>query len=183
MKTHAMLRGLRVTLTKTELQALLNLTRYGAGQIASNSSFNYLPKRQEGVADDVINGLELGLASLRAKQAEARFRREQPKREAEQRAARTHHAEIDGYYVIGFLGDWTDISEDPDQRQWADLLHEDTVPREQGEVRRGVWRIFLSRGSSASDDLDVLPSDCTETAEREEIEELARRIIARHGKQ
>jgi hypothetical protein len=55
-----------------------------------------------------------------------------------------------------------------------------TVECEQGEIRRGVWRIFVSRGSAASDDLEAFLSDCTETAEREEIEELARRIIARH---
>lgn len=179
MKTYALLSGLRVTLTKTELQALLGLARYGADQLASGGHY-YLPKRQEAVAPDVIDGLELGLTALRFKQAEAQARRDRPKREAARRAAREHHAEVDGYSVIGILGDWTDISESPDYRLWADLHHPDTVPREQGEVRRGVWRVFLSRGSGASDDLEVLLSDCTETAERAEIEELARRIITRH---
>ena len=149
MKTNALMRGLRVTLSKTELQALLGLARYGADQLASGGLY-YLPRRQEAVVPDVIHGLELGLAALRSKQAEAQARRDRPRIEAERRMAREHHADVDGYSVLGFLGDWTDISESPDYRQWTDLWHPDTVPREQGEIRRGVWRIFLSRGSSAS---------------------------------
>ena len=179
MKTSAMVSGLRVTLTKTDLQALLNLARYGADQLASDGA-RYLPKRQEAVAGDLISGLELGLAALRYKQAEAKARREEPKREAERRAARTHHATIDGYSVMGFLGDWTDMSEDPDYHQWADMFHPDTEPREQGEIRRNVWRVHVSRGSAAAGDLEVFLSDCTHTADRKEIKELARQIIARN---
>ncbi|OUC53022.1 MULTISPECIES: hypothetical protein [Sphingomonadaceae] len=180
MKTHAMASGLRVTLSKTELQALLKLAQYGAEQIAAARHHYILPQRQEAVAADVIQGLERGLVSVQWKQAEAKARREAPKREAERRAAREHHARIDGYAVWGMLGDWTDISDDPDRRQWADMFHPDTRPREQGEVRRNVWRIFISKGSAALDDLVVLSGDCTMTADRDEIEPLARRIIARH---
>lgn len=172
-----MVSGLRVTLTKTELQALLHLARYGADQIASGRHY-HLPKRQETVAADVIQGLERGLASLQGKQAKAR--RETPKREAERRAAREYHARIDGYTVWGMLGDWTDVADDPDHRQWADMYHPDTKPREQGEIRRNVWRIFISKGSAASDELVVLTGDCTHSADRREVEDLARRIIAKH---
>ncbi len=179
MKTHAMISGLRITLSKTELQALLNLVRYGADQLANAHQHYILPKRQEAVAADVIQGLELGLASLRFKQTEAKERREAPKREAARRAAREHHAVIDGHTVWGSLGDWADLSDDPDRHQWADMFHPDTQPR-QGEIRRNVWRIFLSKGSAALDDLVVLPGDCTQTADRQEIEDLARRIIAKH---
>ena len=35
-------------------------------------------------------------------------------------------------------------------------------------------------GSAAADDLIVYPGDCTQTADRQEIEVLARRIIAQH---
>lgn len=181
MKTHALLRGLRVTLTKTELQALLGLARYGADQLA-NGGYFYLPKRQETAAPDVIRGLELGLVSLQWKQAEAQEKRDRPKREAARRASREHHADVDGYSVIGTLGDWTDISDDPDFPRWADLHDPGTEPREQVEIRRSVWRILLTRGSTVSGDLEVLLGDCTQTADRDEIEELARRIIARHGK-
>lgn len=180
MKTHAMASGLRVTLSKTELQALLKLAQYGAEQIAAARHYYILPHRQEAVAADVIQGLERGLASVQWKQAEAKARREAPKREAERRAAREHHARIDGYAVWGMLGDWTDVSDDPDRRQWADMFHPDTKPREQGEIRRNVWRIFISKGSAALDDLVVLSGDCTATADRAEIEQLARAIIARH---
>lgn len=180
MKTQAMASGLRVTLSKTELQALLKLARYGAEQITAARHSYLLSQRQEAVASDVIDGLERGLASVQWKQAEAKARREAPKREAERRAAREHHARIDGYAVWGMLGDWTDVSDDPDRRQWADMFNPDTKPREQGEVRRNVWRIFISKGSAALDDLVVLSGDCTTTADRGEIEQLARAIIARH---
>ncbi len=180
MKTHAMASGLRITLTKTELQALLNLARYGADQLDTARHNHILPRRHEAVAADVIQGLECGLASVQWKQAEAKARREQPKRDAERRAAREHHAQIDGYSVWAMLGDWTDMSDDPDRRQWADMFHPDTKPREQGEIRRNVWRIFISKGRAALDDLVVLSGDCTTTADRDEIEQLARRIIANH---
>lgn len=180
MKTHAMASGLRVTLNKTELQALLALARYAAEQIAAADHNYIMPKRQEAVAADVIQGLELGLASVRWKQAEAKARREEPKREAERRAAREHHAVVDGHTVWGVLGDWTDLSENPDRRQWADLFHPDTEPRPQGEIRRHAWRIYISKGSAAADDLIVYPGDCTQTADRREIDELAQRIIAQH---
>lgn len=57
-----------------------------------------------------------------------------------------------------------------------------TEPREQAELRRNVWRIYVSKGSAASDDFTVFPGDCTETADRGEIEHLARRIIAKYQK-
>ncbi|WP_293922587.1 hypothetical protein [Sphingobium sp. UBA5915] len=180
MKTHAMASGLRITLTKIELQALLSLARSGADQLEAARHYSILPKRQEAVAPDIIQGLERGLASVQWKQAEAKARREQPKREAERRAAREHHARIDGYAVWAMFGDWTDISDDPDRRQWADMFHPDTNPREQGEIRRNVWRVFISKGSAALDDLVVLSGDCTTTADRDEIEQLARRIIENH---
>jgi len=180
MKTHAMASGLRVTLTKTELQALLALARYGVEQIAAAHHSYIVPKRQEALAADVIKGLEQGLSSVRWKQAEAKARRDAPKREAERRAAREHHAQIDGYTVWGMLSDWTDLSDDPDRHQWADLLNPLTEAREQAEIRHNVWRIFISKGSAAADDLIVYPGDCTQTADRQEIEVLARRIIAQH---
>lgn len=173
MKSRALTAGLRITLSKTELKTLLTLARHGA-----DDERCYLPARQKATVEELIHGLQSGLAEVRWKQAEAKARREAPKREAERRAAREHHAEIDGYSVIGMLGDWTDISDDPDRRQWADMYHPDTHPREQGEIRRNVWRIFLSRGRASSDDFSVLPGDCTMTADREEIAILARRIIA-----
>ena len=180
MKTHALASGLRVTLSKTELQALLALARYGAEQIAAAHHSYIVPKRQEAVAAGVIQGLEQGLSSVRWKQAEAKARRDAPKREAARRAAREHYAVIDGYNVWGMLGDWTDLADDPDRRQWADLFNPLTEAREQAEVRRNVWRIYISKGSAAADDLIVYPGDCTQTADRGEIGELARRIIAQH---
>ncbi|OUC54819.1 hypothetical protein CA262_08090 [Sphingobium sp. GW456-12-10-14-TSB1] len=180
MKTHAMASGLRITLSKTELQALLKVAQYGADRIAAAPCSYIRPKRQEVVAVDVIQGLERGLASVQWKKAEAKARREAPKREAERSAAREHHTRIDGYAVWGMLGDWTDISDDPDRRRWADMFHPDTSPREQGEIRHNVWRIFISKGNAALDDLVVLSGDCTMTADRDEIEQLARRIIANY---
>lgn len=180
MKTHPMASGLRVTLTKTELQALLKLARFAVDQLPSARHYYILPQRQVDLAADVIKGLEGGLASVQFKQAEAKARREAPKREAERRAAREHHALIDGYTVWATLGDWTDVSDDPDRHQWADMYRPDVQPREQGEIRRNVWRIFISKGSAALDDLVVLPGDCTLTADRQEIEVLAGRIIAQH---
>ncbi|MDF0490407.1 hypothetical protein PX554_19955 [Sphingomonas sp. H39-1-10] len=180
MKTQAMTSGLRLTLSKTELQALLTLARYGARQLETNGHSYLVPRRQEAVAGDVIHGLERGLADLQWKQAEAQARRDAPKREAAARAAREHHAEVDGFFVWGMLGDWTDLSDDPDRRQWADMFHPDTQPREQGEIRRNVWRIFISKRGAAAGDLVVLPGDCTQTADRGEIEPLTRAIIAGH---
>lgn len=182
MKTHAMTSGLRITLSKTELQALLTLARYGAEQLAATREHYTVPKREETVVPDIIKGLDDGLTSLRWKQAEARERRDAPRREAERRAAREHHAMVDGHTVWATLGDWTDVSDDPDERRWADLLMPGTEPREQAELRRNVWRIFVTKGSAASDDFTVFPGDCTETADRGEIEQLARRIIAKHRK-
>lgn len=103
MKTHAMVSVTRSPLTRTELQALLHLARCGADQVANGHHY-LLSRRQEAVATDVIEDLERGLASLQGKQAEAKARRETPKREAERRAAREYHAQIDGYTVWGMLG-------------------------------------------------------------------------------
>jgi hypothetical protein len=180
MKTQAMSAGLRVTLSKSELDTLLTLLRHSAAHPSGDRPW-LLSGRQATLAPAIIDQLEKGLASLRWKQAEARSRREAPRREAERRAAREHHASIDGFSVWGILGDWVDISEDPDRRQWADLFHPDTVPRDQGEIRRGVWRIFISKGRTSSDDSVVLPGDCTLTADRDEIADLARRIISSHA--
>ena len=104
MKTHPMASGLRVTLTKTELQALLKLARLAVDQLPAARHCDILAQRQVDVAADVIKGLELGLTSVQWKQAEAKARREAPKRVAERRAAREHHALIDGYTVWGTLG-------------------------------------------------------------------------------
>lgn len=180
MKTHPMASGLRVTLTKTELQALLKLAQLAVDQLPAARHCDILAQRQVDVAADVIKGLELGLTSVQWKQAEAKARREAPKRVAERRAAREHHALIDGYTVWGTLGDWADLSDDPDQRRWADMFLPGTEPREQGEIRRNVWQIFISKGSAASDDFTIFPGDCTETNDRLEIEQLARRIIAKY---
>jgi len=173
MKTQALTSGLRITLSKTELQTLLALAEHSA---ADNRC--YLSNRQQIIAADLVRQLRAGLSEVRWKQAEAKARHEVPKREAERRAAREHHAEIDGYTVMGMLGDWTDLSDDPDRRQWADMFHPDIRPREQGEIRRNVWRIYVCRGSAASDEFMVLPADCTMTADRAEIPALVRRIIA-----
>jgi len=180
MKTQPMTTGLRVTLSKTELDTLLTLLRYSAAHPSGDRPW-LLSGRQASLAPAIIDQLERGLVSLRWKQAEARSRRDAPQREAESRAAREHHASIDGYTVWGMLGDWADISDDPDRRQWADLFHPDTVPKDQGEIRRGVWRIFISKGRISSDDSVVLPGDCTLTANRDEIAVLARRIISSHA--
>ncbi|MFC0203317.1 hypothetical protein [Novosphingobium soli] len=182
MKTHPMVSGLRVTLTTTELQALIKLAQFAVNQLPAARHYYILPQRQVDLVADVLKSLELGLASVQFKQAEAKARREAPKREAERRAAREHHDLIDGYTVCGTLGDWADLSDDPDQRRWADMFMPGTEPREQGEIRHNVWRIFISKGKAASDDFTVFPGDCTETADRREIEGLARRIIAKHQK-
>lgn len=180
MKTHPMASGIRVTLTKTELQALLKLARFAVDQLPAARHHYILPQRQVDLAADVIKGLEGGLASVQFKQVEAKARREAPKREAERRAAREHHALIEGFTVWATLGDWTDLAVDPDQRRWVDIFLLGTEPREQGEIRRNVWRIFVSKGSAASDDFTIFSGDCTETADRREIEQLARRIIAQY---
>lgn len=180
MKTQAMTTGLRVTLSRTELDTLLTLLRHSAAHPSGDRPW-LLSGRQTTLAPTIVDQLEKGLVSLRWKQAEAQSRREAPRREAERRVAREHHVSIDGYTVWGMLGDWADISDDPDRRQWADLFHPDTVPRAQGEIRRGVWRIFISKGRIGSEDSVVLPGDCTLTADRDEIAVLARRIIASHA--
>lgn len=169
--------GLQVTLSKTELEALLALTRRGADQFDAHG-WHHLTKAQETAAIGIIRGLKHGLADLGAKQAEAKWNRDAPKREAARRAAMEHHAVVDGYTVLGMLGDWADISTDPDRRQWADMFHPDTELREQGEIRRNVWRIFITKGRVSDGTGVILQGDCTETADRAEIEELARRIIA-----
>lgn len=178
MKSYTLAAGLRVTFSKTELETLLILLRYAANDLGADHRL-YLSDRQKTLAVDMVQGLETGMSSLRFKQAEAKARRDAPKREAERRAAREYHAEIDGYIVSGMLGDWTDVSDDPDQRRWADMFNPDTQTqlREQSEIRRNVWRIQIWKGRFASDDLVVLPSDCTMTANRDEIAVLARRII------
>lgn len=179
MKAQALAAGLRLTLSKTELETLLILARYGADRLRDDGrSLFLLTRKQENIAVDLVHGLETGLTSVRWKQAEAKARRDEPKREAERRAAREHHAQIDGYTILGLLGDWADVSPDPDRRQWADLYHPDTRPRDQGELRRNVWRIYITKGSASSDGFVVLPGDCTMTADRDEITVLARRIIA-----
>lgn len=179
MKSQTLAAGLRLTLSKTELETLLILARYGAGRLGHDGSILFgLNGKQQTISEDLVQTLEAGLTALRWKQAEARARRDAPRREAERRAAHEHHAQIEGYSVWGMLGDWADISADPNRHQWADMFHPDTQPREQGEIRRNVWRIFISKGSAASDDLVVLSGDCTVSADRAEIAALARRIIA-----
>lgn len=173
MKSQPLTTGLRISLSKTELQTLLTLAEHAVSDNRCS-----LSEKQQATASNLVDGLRSGLAALRFKQAAAKARRDAPRREAERRTAREHHAEIDGYRVWGMLGDWTDLSDDPDRRQWADMFNPDTIPREQGEIRRNVWRIFVTRGSASADDLVVLPGDCTTTADRSEIAHLARSIIA-----
>ncbi|OYW89282.1 MAG: hypothetical protein B7Z20_00335 [Sphingobium sp. 32-64-5] len=78
-----MVSGLRVTLTKTELQALLKLARFSVDQLPAARHHYILAQRQVDIATDVIKSLELSLTSIQLKQAETKARREAPKREAD----------------------------------------------------------------------------------------------------
>lgn len=172
MKSRVTQSALTVTLTKTELLALIAIARHGDA---------YLSRAQASAAAEIIGGLEKGLSELRWKQAEAKNRREANKRANDRRNTHEHHELIDGYTVIGTLSDWTDLSSNPDTRHWADMFHPDTTPREQGEIRRNAWRIHILHRDVEEDRYDFLPGDCTQSSDRAEIAQLARRIIATHG--
>src|SRR3546814_3412319 len=117
-----------------ELHALPKRSRSAVERLPNVGHEYNLPQRQVDLAAEGIKGLELRLTSVQWKQAEAKARREAPKREAERRAAREHHALIDGYTVWGTLGDWADLSDDPDQRRWADMFLPGTEPRKIGRA-------------------------------------------------
>jgi hypothetical protein len=87
---------------------------------------------------------------------------------------------IDGYTVWGMLGDWADISDDPDRRQWADLFHPDTVRGRR--VKSGVaFGGSLSAEAGSAPRIRRPARRLHLTADRDEIAVLARRIIASHA--
>lgn len=174
MRYQALTSGLRVTFTASELKQLLNLARFGRDSLEGSPYF--LTEKEAETAARVIAELEAGQVSVRWKQAEAKARRDAPKREEERRRAREHFAVIEGWSVSAMIGDWTDVSPDPDYPMWRDMFNPDTQPREQGEIRRNV---SATRGQFSDDTLEYLPNDCTETADRAEIEPLVHRMIAR----
>lgn len=177
MKAQAMASAVRLTLTRTELHTILNLARFGKDALAERPDLR-LDARQEAVANALIEHLELALADIRLKQAARTNRRNDEKFAEQRRREREHHGEVDGWRVIGFLGDWADKSTDPDYRLWVDANNPDSVLPDQCEIRRNVWRIYLTRGHASDDSLQVLRGDCTQTADRAEIKFVAKRIIA-----
>ena len=177
MRTQVLASGLRVTLSETELRALLNSARFGAEQLSLQGMA--LERRQSAVIDDVIAGLELAGAGLSIKKQQKTSEKMVATALEQRREGREHHCEVEGWLVTASLGDWCDISDNPDYTVWVDMFNPQTAVRAQGEIRRDVWLVRMIKGSVATGDYSVLPSICTLTANREEIAGTARAAIAK----
>lgn len=163
MKVQAMASALRVTLTLREARALQQLANAGA------EALNFMVPDQ---ADELTAMLDIGIHDLASKQAEARQRR---KAKAERPQFRPMiNAVVDGFTICAELGDWIDISRVPDYYVWAEVSPE----REGGqhEIRRNAWRILVLN-PDRNGPLH-LASGCTETDRKDEVETLARKLVA-----
>jgi hypothetical protein len=79
---------------------------------------------------------------------------------------------VGGYTICARLGDWINVSSDPDQRCWITATPERDG---QHEIRRGAWQLLVLNPDSYGS--LHLAQGCTETGDEAEIELLARRLV------
>ncbi len=163
MRIQPMSSGLRIRTTLREARYIRALIEAGAGALGCLAP---------DVTPDFLAALDIGINDVASKQADARLRKKA--REARADHPPMRNPVIDGYTICARLGDWIDVSADPDSRCWITW----TAERDgQHEVRRGVWLVevlnpdpygFIHLGESA----------CTETGDEAEIEPLARQLVS-----
>ncbi len=164
MRSQTLSSGLRVTLNATELGILLDLARRGAGSSPS-------PREAE-----LIDAIEAGAEDLRARRASASAKRRADRDRAHADAVRQYGARLGEWALTATLGDWIDNSADPDFERWQDLGNPEIEQREQGEIRRNVWRFYLTRGSAGSDDFEIL-GGATRSSSRAELLDAAQKML------
>ncbi|MBB6191490.1 hypothetical protein FHS51_001717 [Sphingobium wenxiniae] len=154
--------ALRATFTLREARALQRLVQAGA------AALNHLAPDQ---SDEIIAMLDIGIHDVATKQADARAR----KKVKEQRPVFPPmiNIDIDGYAISAELGDWVDISTDPDYSVWGAV----TPEREAGqhEIRRNAWRVHVLNPDRYGP--LHLAYGCTAADSRDEVEELATKLV------
>lgn len=128
MKTQALAKGLRVTLTATE-------ARFVAQVLENYPTPSTTP---------IAAGLRHGLVEVDAKASAARARRatDRARKAAE---PKFRHFEVDGHRVSATQGDWFDASHDPDSYRWERIRPDEPWQRipAQCEHRAGWWMIYV----------------------------------------
>ncbi|ALR23153.1 hypothetical protein [Sphingobium baderi] len=163
MKTQAMSSALRATLTLREARALHDLAMSGA------KALGYMAPSQ---TDSVIAALAAGIAELDRKQADARARRNVVAKRPSYPPMM--NLTVGGFTISAHKGDWIDISTVPDLRFWSALTDENETM--QSEIRREAWRVLVLNPSPYGS--MFLASDCTLSASKSEVEQVAQRLVA-----
>lgn len=163
MKVQAMSSAIRSTLTLREVRALHQLAKAGAQALGIAAP---------DCARDLVAKLEIGIAELEWKQADARSRR--TAKLARPLFKPMINLTINGLKISAEKGDWIDINPMPDSPVWGEL----TPEREslQAEIRRDAWRVLVL--TPMPYDSLCIASDCTKTGDAKEVEPLARRLVA-----
>lgn len=162
MRVQAMSSSLRVTMSPTEARAIAKLIAAGDDALGAFSP---------DCAADIMVMLQIGASEVRSKQENAR--RARAARNAKPSQPPLRNITIDGYTICARLGDWIDVSPDPDSKCWVAATPE---RRGQHEIRRGVWHVVVLNPDPYGS-LHLGPSACTETASEADIERLARRLV------
>jgi hypothetical protein len=167
MKVDPMTKGLRVVMTVAEARIL---------ESAMAAMLVAMPERDKPPhLLDITARLRVGADDVERRQREARARRDAPKIEAARRKAVERHLVVDGCTVIARLGDWIDVSRDPDFRIWGNARM--AKPNEQAEIVCGVWNVIALNPDRGSDNVTA-GQGITATGDPAEIEPVARRVIA-----
>lgn len=163
MKMQAMSKGLRLTITAREARNMRTLLERGAEAMGV-----FAPDD----VSDMLAMLDIGIHEVTTKQAEARGRK---KDNGSLKANRPHrNIEVEGFTISATLGDYIDVSPDPDRYVWVSASDERIAT--QGEVRRNVWQVCVLDPDPYG--RMFLAFDCTMSACEAEIEPVARRLVA-----
>ena len=172
MKVTSTASAVRASMSPSEISDLQLVIDY------ATSAGYYIPPR----VPDMIAALSIGASNVRAAQAAKRAEKDYTKRiETERRARERHFLIGDHYSVMASRADYADISSDPDWRHWVDLVLQEVMSKPipaQCEIRRDVWCVRVVR-LNADTLSDIVGSDCTETADPDEIRPIAEKLIAR----
>lgn len=174
MKTQVMAKGLRLTLSTTEVHSLMRIVD---GAVVP-----------ENVRAEIGKTLRLAEMQISAGRVAGADNARRDRIAKIMRDACTDNRTVDGYTVQSHLSDYGDHSRDPDRRSWVDerIYAEKVAAKisflaiapEQREVRRDVWHVIVMNPLRELDDQSFTLGDgCTEGSARAEIEIVARQII------
>lgn len=123
-----------------------------------------------GAASDFLAALDIGISDVASRQADARLRKNA--RQAPIGRTPMRNLVVHGYTICARLGDWIDVSPDPDQRCWITATPERDG---QHEIRRGAWQVLVLNPDPYGS--LHLAQSCTNTGDEGEIEPVARSLV------